>query len=307
MRKDYALALLAVFALGIGGAGCCQKYYDQCNMYMEQAKASVDRAATSVVKAEAAAQAAKVTVPRASAATNKAEAAAARAEDAGARVCAKVKYRKAKKAKRKRAVKWPPAKPKKAKKGKAAEGVSPAPAKPPDFATTDQILDNLEVGNIAYNVPDSMNLENTAIIKLVLSLKKSVAELVQMIEPQAEGKREGGPVKVYSLMVAHLTSADFEVTPIISEEQLLSAQNVNEWKWEIKPKKVGQLKLHLTLNVIINNHQKEITTYTRTINVEVTWKQRTSWFFSNNWQWLCATIIFPLAGYFWWLWKKRNA
>ncbi len=75
MRKGYALALLAVFALVLGG--CCQSYYDQCKMYMEQAKASADRAAASVVKAEAAAQDAKVPVPRASAAANKAEAAAA--------------------------------------------------------------------------------------------------------------------------------------------------------------------------------------------------------------------------------------
>ena len=88
MRRGYALALLAVFALVLGGAGCCQKYYDQCTMYKEQAKASADRAAASVVKAEAAAQDAKVPVPRASAAANKAEAAAARAEDAAEKVCA---------------------------------------------------------------------------------------------------------------------------------------------------------------------------------------------------------------------------
>ena len=90
MRKGYALALLAVFALVLGGAGCCQKYYDQCAMYSQQAKASADRAAASAVKAEAAAQDAKVPVPRASAAANKAEAAAARAEDAAAKVCAMV-------------------------------------------------------------------------------------------------------------------------------------------------------------------------------------------------------------------------
>jgi hypothetical protein len=88
MRKGAALALLAVFALVLGGAGCCQSYYDQCRMYMEQAKASADRAAASVVKAEAAANDAKVPVPRAAAAANKAEAAAARAEDAAEKVCA---------------------------------------------------------------------------------------------------------------------------------------------------------------------------------------------------------------------------
>jgi hypothetical protein len=111
MRKGYALALLAVFALVLGGAGCCQKYYDQCAMYSQQAKASADRAAASVVKAEAAAQDAKVPVPRASAAANKAEAAAARAEDAAEKVCARVKYVKAKKGKKHhKKVKCPPAK-----------------------------------------------------------------------------------------------------------------------------------------------------------------------------------------------------
>jgi hypothetical protein len=116
MRKGYALALLAVFALVLGGAGCCQKYNDQCKMYMEQSKASADRAAASVVKAEAAAQDAKVPVPRASAAANKAEAAAARAEDAADKCCAMVKPYRGKKVKHhKRAVKCPPAK-KKAKK-----------------------------------------------------------------------------------------------------------------------------------------------------------------------------------------------
>jgi hypothetical protein len=116
LRKGYALALLAVFALVLGGAGCCQKYYDQCAMYSQQAKASADRAAASAVKAEAAAQDAKVPVPRASAAANKAEAAAARAEDAAAKVCAMVKpYSGKVKKGKKRAVKCPPAKPKKAK------------------------------------------------------------------------------------------------------------------------------------------------------------------------------------------------
>jgi phage-related tail fiber protein len=90
MRKGYALALLAVFALVLGGAGCCQTYYDQCTMYEQQAKASADRAAASAVKAEAAAQDAKVPAPRAAAAADKAEAAAARAEDAAEKCCANV-------------------------------------------------------------------------------------------------------------------------------------------------------------------------------------------------------------------------
>jgi len=125
MRKGYALALLAVFALVLGGAGCCQTYYDQCKMYAEQAKASADRAAASAVKAEAAAQDAKVPVPRAAAAADKAEAAAARAEDAAEKCCAHVGMMKVHKARHhKRAVKFPPV-----KKGAAAPAAPAAPEK----------------------------------------------------------------------------------------------------------------------------------------------------------------------------------
>ena len=92
MKKGFAIALLAVFALVLGGAGCCQKWIDQCKMYNSQSKASFERAQASSIKAEAAAKDAKVPVPRAAAAANKAEAAAARAEDAAAKVCAMVPY-----------------------------------------------------------------------------------------------------------------------------------------------------------------------------------------------------------------------
>lgn len=100
MIQKTLLVVFAVAAVFLGGAGCCQKYYDQCKIYMDQAKASAHRAAASVVKAEANAQDAKVPVPRASTAANRAEAAAARAEDAGEKMCAKVKYMKAKKSKK---------------------------------------------------------------------------------------------------------------------------------------------------------------------------------------------------------------
>jgi len=124
MRKGYALALLAVFALVLGGAGCCQTYYDQCKMYAEQAKASADRAAASAVKAEAAAQDAKVPVPRAAAAADKAEAAAARAEDAAEKCCAHVGMMKVHRVHHHKRVKCPPV-----KKGAAAPAAPAAPEK----------------------------------------------------------------------------------------------------------------------------------------------------------------------------------
>ena len=88
LKTGFAIALLAVFALVLGGTGCCRKWNDQCKMYRDQSKASFERAQASAIKAEAAANDAKVPGPRAAAAARKAEAAAARAEDAAAKVCA---------------------------------------------------------------------------------------------------------------------------------------------------------------------------------------------------------------------------
>jgi hypothetical protein len=88
LRKGYALALLAVFALVVGASGCCQKYNDECKMYMEQAKSAADRAAVAATSADNAAQAAKQPIARAQAAANRAETAAMRAERAAEEVCA---------------------------------------------------------------------------------------------------------------------------------------------------------------------------------------------------------------------------
>ena len=88
LKTGFAIALLAVFALVLGGTGCCRKWNDQCKMYRDQSKASFERAQASAIKAEAAANDAKVPGPRAAAAARKAEAAAARAEDAAAKCCA---------------------------------------------------------------------------------------------------------------------------------------------------------------------------------------------------------------------------
>lgn len=88
LGKGFALALLAVFALVVGGAGCCKKYNDECKMYMEQAKSANDRAAAAATCAENAAQAAKQPIAKAQAAANRAETAAMRAEKAAEEVCA---------------------------------------------------------------------------------------------------------------------------------------------------------------------------------------------------------------------------
>ena len=56
-----------------------------------------------------------------------------------------------------------------------------------------RFLDKMQPGNIAFNVPAAMNLDETTLIQLVLSLQKPIDELKQMIE--AEGAKQGASIK----------------------------------------------------------------------------------------------------------------
>jgi hypothetical protein len=94
---------------------------------------------------------------------------------------------------------------------------SPPSSLPPDpFMLIDQIMENMEWGNIAFNAPRSMNLEDTALIQLVLSLAKPIEELKKMIK--AEGEREGARIRISNRMEARLSGPNFQITAITPEE-----------------------------------------------------------------------------------------
>jgi hypothetical protein len=181
-----------------------------------------------------------------------------------------------------------------------------APAPPPDrLSAIDRLLEGLEIGNIAFNAPQSMNLHDTAIIQLMLGLATPVDELKQMIE--AEGDKEGTSIRVSDRMEARLSGPNFAITAITPEIQAVSRSEVTEWKWEVKPSTGGHQYLHLTLSVLLSvegtSTPRAIRTFDKMIEIEVTWSQRVGSFFNKNWQWLWAAVLLPLVG---WLWKKRK-
>jgi hypothetical protein len=165
----------------------------------------------------------------------------------------------------------------------------------------DRILDSLELGNIAFNAPTSMNLKDIAQIQLLLSTQKSIRELGDMLI--AAGEKEGARIQVSNCMEARLSGGGFQITAVTPEEQAIASKGVTEWKWEVKPKSPGLQQLHMTLNAIFNvdntSMRRAIRTYDKTIEVEVTLGQRISGFIGKHWKWLWATIFIPVAGFIW--------
>jgi hypothetical protein len=174
---------------------------------------------------------------------------------------------------------------------------------PPD--AVDQILEKLTFGNVAFNAPKTMNLRETAVIQLMLGLETPIDDLKQMIE--AAGEKEGARIQVSDRMEARLSGPNFAITAITPEVQAVSRNNITEWKWEVKPASNGRQNLHLTLSALLNvdgeSTPRVIRTFDQVIQVEVRWSQRVGVFFENNWQWLWAAILVPIAG---WLWRRKK-
>ncbi|MFT7224391.1 MAG: hypothetical protein ACI82Z_001948 [Cellvibrionaceae bacterium] len=169
----------------------------------------------------------------------------------------------------------------------------------------DNLLNEMEFATIAFNAPATINIDDRPQIQLILSLSETVDVIKQSIIE--EGERIGATIKVSNRMEAHLSGYMFQISAITPETQAVSKSQRTEWKWEIYPKEEGQHRLHLTLTALleIDGHStpRAIRTFSKIIEVNVTATQKFGMFFKNNWQWLWAAILIPVAG---WLWKRRK-
>jgi len=182
----------------------------------------------------------------------------------------------------------------------------PEPAPVPDSpGNVDRLLNEMELGVIAFNAPTNINIDDSPQIQLILSLAETVEKLKQSIAE--EGEKVGATIRVSNKMEARLSGYKFQITAITPEIQAVSKSQQTEWNWEIHPKEKGPHKLHLTLTALLEidgySTPRAIRTFSKIIEVNVTASQMIGIFFKSNWQWLWAAILVPVAG---WLWKRRK-
>jgi hypothetical protein len=174
--------------------------------------------------------------------------------------------------------------------------------------TIDEILKSLEWGNIVFNAPKKMQLKEPNTIELLLSLTQSVQELQGELNRQ--GELESARVRISNRMEARLSGQGFKIEALVPEVQAISSEETTRWKWQVIPTEHGLRSLHLTLSAIITVSNRDtplvIRTYDRTIAVEISIGQRVSSFIINNWQWLWAAVLVPIATFLWTLLRKRH-
>lgn len=108
---------------------------------------------------------------------------------------------------------------------------------------------------------------------------------------------------VSAKMKMTLKGADFDITPLSSEEQIVAGSTPTQWEWDIVPKHSGALRLHLAAVVELNDIAKDFTSIDRVIAVQVDPMNELTTFLRTNWQWLIATFVTASGA----AWKYRSS
>jgi hypothetical protein len=163
--------------------------------------------------------------------------------------------------------------------------------------------------NVGFQVPESMRMDETKSIELVVSPTESAESLVQGLEE--EGRKETATTRYSDRMEAKLVGTGFTITPAGPDIQPVEPGQVTRWRWQIQPKAGGTQRLDLTLNAIVNDgkDRKLITALKREININVTWGQRASTFLGalKEVHWIWGALVVPIAGAIYAWWRKRGS
>ncbi|WP_162400421.1 hypothetical protein [Edaphobacter sp. 12200R-103] len=170
--------------------------------------------------------------------------------------------------------------------------LAPLPDQPP--ATAEEKLEaavrHLRVGGLAYSFPETMKTgQQDDVVASIGSDKVTAAALqahVAAAEPGQAVNLEQTPITTKMKMT--LTSADFDITPQSSEEQMVVGTTPTTWRWTVAPKHSGELHLHLAAIIELENLQQDFTTVDRDVAVQVDPLNAVETFIENNWQWLLS-------------------
>jgi len=185
--------------------------------------------------------------------------------------------------------------------------IQQASASEPAPTTEDQLADtlaHLPKGNLVYNPPTQMKSDQTLTITALIGSDQVSLSTLQAAMPQQPAQpTQSALTPITPQMKVTLTSADFTITLLSSDSQIVAGPTPTTWEWQIAPKHSGQLSLHLAAVIELNGLQKDFTTVDRQIAVQVDPINAFTTFLQANWQWLIVTIFIPLIGA---LWKLRS-
>jgi hypothetical protein len=165
------------------------------------------------------------------------------------------------------------------------------------LAKVDEALHQSLQASIAYNAPQTMQLDETITMELLLNPSVEPPGLgAQIAEP---GQVVTASIEVTARMKAELISRDAEaffIQPLHnSPEQFISGTETTRWNWDVTAAKGGAQRLTLIIYrlVVVDGVEswRQIETYRSDIDVTVTFGQRLAML---DWKWFAGILISAL-------------
>jgi hypothetical protein len=177
---------------------------------------------------------------------------------------------------------------------------------PNDEELLEDSLSRLKKGNLAYSTPEKMKMGRTEhVTARIGSPEVSVQALKSDLPSGTDRAVATAATPVSPRMKMELKSADFDITPLSSEEQGVGGDTPTTWEWDIAAKHSGKSRLHLAAVVEVKNLSRDFTSIDRDITVQVDPVDAVSAFVKANWQWIVATLT-AIGGAAWKLIKDRK-
>ena len=170
----------------------------------------------------------------------------------------------------------------------------------------DQAFSELKAGTLAFSVPDKMKTTDSKIVVASIGSTKVTPENVTSSVTSNGGQIITQPVLVTPVMKMQLTSADFDIKPLSSEEQIVAGSTPTTWRWEVRPLHAGVLRLHLAAVVEIESLKRDLTAADREVTVTVDRADELTGFFKANWQWFLGGSAAGLFTALWGFFKKMR-
>jgi hypothetical protein len=166
---------------------------------------------------------------------------------------------------------------------------------------------SVEEGAVAYNAPETMRLNETVEIQVLLSKTIPGDELEQLLSAGGIYFSDD-EVEIADRMKATLQSEDedaFDIRPLHSNDSQLVGSGRTQWQWSVTARKPRAQKLTLVLERLVRFEEQGewrfVDSYTRDIVISVT---PIEWFVLGGWIWVVLGVV--LTGSAIGIWSLRR-